>query len=46
MAHIVNEFSKIRNKYTGIIKALDTKQWQLTNIIKLRVAGLDDASIE
>lgn len=46
MAHLVNDFARIRNQYQGIIKALDVKQWQLTNIIKLRVAGLDDASIE
>jgi hypothetical protein len=24
---------------------LDIKQWQLSNIVKLRTAGLDDASI-
>jgi hypothetical protein len=24
---------------------LDQKQWQLTNIVKLRVAGMEDATI-
>lgn len=42
---IVNEFALIRNKWLGITKGLDQKQWQLTNIVKLRVAGMEDASI-
>jgi len=29
----------------GICKGLDQKQWQMTNIVKLRVAGMEDASI-
>lgn len=43
---IVNEFALIRNKWLGITKGLDQKQWQLTNIVKLRVAGMEDASIK
>jgi hypothetical protein len=35
----------IRNKYLGIMKAIDTKQWQITNIVKLRVAGMDDTTL-
>jgi uncharacterized protein YfdQ (DUF2303 family) len=42
---IINEFALLRNKWLGIIKGLDIKQWQLSNIIKLRVAGMEDASI-
>ena len=42
---LINEFSLLRNKYLGLIKALDTKQWQVTNIVKLRVAGMDDAML-
>lgn len=42
---IINEFALIRNKWLGIIKALDIKQWQLSNIIKLRVAGMEDATL-
>lgn len=45
MEKIINEFALIRNQFLGILKGLDVCQWQLTNIIKLRVAGLDDASI-
>ena len=42
---IINEFALLRNKWLGIIKGLDIKQWQLSNIVKLRTAGLDDASL-
>ena len=42
---IINEFALMRNKWLGITKGLDQKQWQLTNITKLRVAGMEDASV-
>jgi hypothetical protein len=42
---IINEFALIRNKWLGITKALDQKQWMLTNIVKLRVAGMEDAKL-
>lgn len=42
---IINEFALLRNKWLGITKALDQKQWQITNIVKLRVAGMEDATV-
>ena len=42
---IINEFALLRNKWLGVLKSLDIKQWQLTNVIKLRVAGMEDASL-
>lgn len=45
MEKIINEFALLRNKWLGITKALDIKQWQLSNIIKLRVAGMEDATL-
>ena len=42
---IINEFALLRNKWLGIIKALDIKQWQLSNIVKLRTSGLEDATL-
>lgn len=42
---IINDFALLRNKWLGIIKGLDIKQWQLSNIVKLRTAGLDDATL-
>lgn len=45
MEKIINEFALLRNKWLGITKGLDQKQWQITNITKLRVAGMEDARI-
>jgi hypothetical protein len=45
MEKIINEFALLRNQWLGIIKGLDIKQWQLSNIIKLRTAGMEDISI-
>jgi hypothetical protein len=45
MEKLINEFALIRNKWLGIIKGLDIKQWQMSNIIKLRTAGMEDISI-
>jgi hypothetical protein len=42
MEKIINEFALLRNQWLGIIKSLDIKQWQLSNIIKLRTAGMED----
>ncbi len=42
---IINDFALLRNKWLGIIKGLDIKQWQLSNIVKLRTAGLEDATL-
>ena len=42
---IINEFALLRNKWLGVMKGIDMKQWQITNITKLRVAGMEDASI-
>lgn len=45
MEKIINEFALLRNKWLAITKGLDQKQWQITNIVKLRVAGMEDARI-
>lgn len=42
---LLNEVALLRNKYLGIIKALDSKNWTLGHITKLRCSGLDDATI-
>ena len=43
--HLVNEFALVRNKMMGVIKALDAKQFQINNIVKLRAAGLEDINL-
>lgn len=42
---LVNEFAMIRNKYLGLLKAIDAKQFQINNITKLRVAGMEDTTL-
>ena len=42
---IIKEFALLRNKWLSITKGLDQKQWQITNIVKLRIAGMEDASL-
>ena len=43
--HLINEFALLRNRFHGLIKALDAKQFQINNIVKLRVAGLEDIGL-
>jgi hypothetical protein len=42
---LINEIALLRNKYLGITKGLEQKSFSASNIIKLRCAGLDDASV-
>jgi hypothetical protein len=42
---IINEVALLRNKFLGITKGLETKNFMSSNIIKLRISGLDDASV-
>lgn len=46
MEHLVNEFALVRNRYLGLMKGLDTKQFQLSNIVKLRTAGMEDINLD
>jgi hypothetical protein len=45
MSSLINEVALIRNKYLAVIKALEIKGFQLNNIIKLRVVGLNDSTL-
>lgn len=45
MEKIINEVALIRNQWLGIIKSLETKGFQINNIIKLRTSGLEDATL-
>ena len=45
LQYLINDFSLIRNKYIGIIKALEAKGFQINNVVKLRAAGLEDISL-
>ena len=45
LQYLINDFSLVRNKFHGVIKALEAKQFQINNIVKLRAAGLEDISL-
>lgn len=45
MEKIINEFAMLRNQWLGIIKALDIKGFQINNLIKLKVAGMEDFTV-
>jgi hypothetical protein len=46
LTHLCNQFSLLRNRYLGIMKALDQKSWQIGHITRLRTAGMEDVVIE
>ena len=46
LTHLCNQFALLRNKYLGIMKGLDTKQWQIGHITRLRTAGMEDIVID
>jgi hypothetical protein len=46
MSVLINEVSLVRNKYLALMKGLDIKNWQITNIVKLRVVGLETTTLE
>ena len=42
---IINEVALIRNKWLGTMKGLDSKNFMLGHIVRLRSAGMEDISI-
>lgn len=42
---IINEVALLRNKWLGIMKGLETKQWQMGHIVRLRSAGMEDITV-
>lgn len=42
---IINEVALLRNKWLGIMKGLETKQWQMGHIVRLRTAGMEDITV-
>lgn len=41
----INDVSLIRNKWMGVLKGLESKNFMLGHITRLRTAGLEDASV-
>jgi hypothetical protein len=42
---IINEVALLRNRFLGIMKGLDTKQWQMGHVVRLRTAGMEDITV-
>lgn len=42
---IINEVALLRNRWLGVMKGLDTKQWQMGHIVRLRTAGMEDVQV-
>ena len=42
---LINEVALLRNRWLGIMKGLEAKQWQLGHIVKLRTAGMEDVTL-
>ncbi len=42
---IINEVALLRNRWLGIMKGLEAKQWQMGHIVRLRTAGMEDVNI-
>ena len=43
--YLINEVSLVRNKYLGIMKAIEQKSFMLGHITKLRSAGMEDLTL-
>jgi conjugal transfer/entry exclusion protein len=42
---IINEVAYLRNRWLGILKGLDSKQWQMGHVVRLRTAGMEDIQV-
>ncbi len=42
---LINEVALLRNKWLGILKGLDAKQWQMGHIVRLRTSGMEDITL-
>jgi len=42
---IINEVAYLRNRWLGIMKGLDSKQWMAGHLIRLRSAGMEDLTL-
>ena len=45
MEVLINEIALLRNRWLGIMKALESKNFMLGHIVRLRAAGMEDITI-
>jgi len=46
MATLINEVALVRNKYLALIKGLEQKSYNISNIIRLRVVGMETVTLD
>lgn len=46
IALLINQIALVRNQYLAIMKGLDAKNWQISNLTKLKAAGFEDYSVD
>ena len=42
---LINEVALLRNRYLGIMKAMESKNFMLWHIVRLRAAGMEDIQV-
>lgn len=45
MLSVINEVALVRNRYLGVMKGFDVKSYSLGNIVRLRIAGMNDHAL-
>ena len=45
MLSVINEVALVRNRYLGVMKGFDVKSYSLGNIVRLRIAGMNDSEL-
>lgn len=45
METIVNEVALLRNKWLGVMKGIESKNFMLGHVVRLRTAGMEDISV-
>ena len=42
---LINELALLRNRYLGIMKGLESKNFMLGHVVRLRAAGMEDVQV-
>lgn len=45
METIINEVALLRNKWLGVMKGIESKNFMLGHVVRLRAAGMEDISV-
>lgn len=45
METLINEVALLRNKYLGIMKGIESKNFMMGHVVRLRTAGMEDITI-